>query len=92
MVGLATLCPLSGGTRLIPSRYKSNSFMEKSDMADKNADRKGPNGLITLVGIAIASFVTISALLMIGAFNPHPHANQINSELSKKLGLSGSAG
>jgi len=44
------------------------------------------------VGIAIASFVTISALLMIGAFNPHPHANQINSELSKKLGLSGSAG
>ena len=74
----------------IPSRYKSNSFMEKSDMADKNADRKGPNGLITLVGIAIASF--LSALLMIGAFNPHPHANQINSELSKKLGLSGSAG
>ena len=53
---------------------------------------KGPTGLIILVGIAIASFVTISALLMIGAFNPQPHANQINSELSKKLGLSGSAG
>jgi hypothetical protein len=56
VVGLATLCPFSVGTRLIPSRYSSqiNSFMEKSDMVDKNADRKGLNGLIILVGIAIA--------------------------------------
>jgi hypothetical protein len=66
--------------------------MEKPVMADRNADRKRPSGLLILVGIAIASFIAISALLMTGAFNPHPHANQINSELSKKLGLSGSAG
>jgi hypothetical protein len=66
--------------------------MEKRVMAERNADRTGPNGLLILVGIAIALFVTISALLMTGAFNPHSHANQMNSELSKKLGLSGSAG
>jgi hypothetical protein len=69
-----------------------NSFMEKPVMADRNVDRKAPNGLLILVGIAIGSFVIISALLMSGVFNPHPQANQINSELSKKLGLSGSPG
>jgi hypothetical protein len=66
--------------------------MEKPFMADSNAYPQGPNGLLILVGVAVASFVIISALLITGAFNPQANSSQVNSELSRKLGLSGSPG
>ena len=53
--------------------------------------RKRPDGLLILAGVAIASFVIVSALLMTGAFNHQTNGDQINAELSEKLGLAGTS-